>query len=174
MGKLVELVPAWVWAVLAGLLLSLLVGLGQQVRLSAAQADLSNERAAHSSYRTEVADRDRRAALAALEETKRRKAQIDEVERNATEQLEVAQADAASAGDALQRLKLRYAESERRSRACGDSITAQLGASAEAEARVHTDVLGRLGAIAGFYAAVADDNRVRGQACAAAYDALTP
>ena len=61
MGKLVELVPAWAWAILAGLLLSLLVGVGQQVRLSAAQADLSTERAAHSSYRTEVADRDRRA-----------------------------------------------------------------------------------------------------------------
>ncbi|MDG9925003.1 MULTISPECIES: DUF2514 family protein [unclassified Pseudomonas] len=173
MRALVELVPAWVWAGLVGLLLAGLVGGAQQIRLAAAHADLSDEKAAHSSYRTEVAERDRRAALVALEETKRRQARNEEVERNAAEQLEVAQADAASAGDALQRLELRYAESERRSRACGDSITAQLGEAAEAEARVRAHVLGRVGAAAGLYAAAADDNRVRGQACEASYDSLT-
>ncbi|MNR36901.1 hypothetical protein D3C85_1548770 [compost metagenome] len=84
--------------------------------------------------------------------------------------LEVARADAARAGDALQRLQQRYEEAERRSRSCGNSVTAQLGEAAEAGARVRADVLGRIGEAARLYAAEADERGVAGRACEAAYE----
>ena len=166
-----KLVPAWVWG-----LVSIARGLWtvvEELRLASLRNDLATEQAAHSSYRTDVAERDRRAALAALAETKRRQVAAEGIDKNAQEKLAADQGDAARAGDALQRLQQRYAETEQRARQCGDAITAQLGASAEAGARMRAELLGRLGAAAGLYAAAADDNRVRGQACEAAYDSLT-
>ena len=166
-----KLVPAWVWV-----LVSIALGLWtvvEELRLASLRNDLATEQAAHSSYRTDVAERDRRAALAALAETKRRQVAAEGIDKNAQEKLAADQGDAARAGDALQRLQQRYAETEQRARQCGDAITAQLGASAEAGARMRAELLGRLGAAAGLYAAAADDNRVRGQACEASYDSLT-
>lgn len=166
-----KLVPAWVWV-----LVSIALGLWtvvEELRLASLRNDLATEQAAHSSYRTDVAERDRRAALAALAETKRRQVAAEGIDKNAQEKLAADQGDAARAGDALQRMQQRYAETEQRARQCGDAITAQLGASAEAGARMRAELLGRLGAAAGLYAAAADDNRVRGQACEASYDSLT-
>ena len=169
MAAWLKLVPAWVW-------LSIVLGLWtvvEELRLANLRSDLATEQAAHSDYRAEVAERDRRAALAALAETKRRQVAGEGVEKDAQGKLGRAQGDAARAGDALQRLQQRYAETEQRARQCGDAITAQLSAAAEAGARMRADLLGRLGAAAGLYAAAADDNRVRGQACEASYDSLT-
>lgn len=169
MAARLKLVPAWVW-------LSIVLGLlavVEELRLASLRSDLATEQAAHSDYRAEVAERDRRAALAALAETKRRQVAAEGVEKDAQGQLGQAQDDAARAGDALQRLQQRYAEAEQRARQCGNTVTDQLGAAAEAGARMRAELLGRLGAAAGLYAAAADDNRVRGQACEASYDSLT-
>ena len=161
MGAWLKMLPPWCWALLACLLL-----LGwQQVRLSNARTELAD-------YRTEVAERDRRAALAALDETKRRQTAVDGVQNDAQEKLNSARADAQRADDALGRLLQRYTALEHRARECGDTITAQLGQAAAASARVRADLLGRLGEAAGRYAAAADDSRVRGAACEAAYDSL--
>ena len=165
----VRVVPLWAW-------LSVVFGLWtvvEELRLANLRGELAAEQAAHSGYRAEVAERDRRAALASLAEAKRRQVAAEGVEKDAQGKLGQAQGDAARAGDALQRLQQRYAETEQRARQCGDAITAQLGASAEAGARMRAELLGRLGAAAGLYAAAADDNRVRGQACEASYDSLT-
>lgn len=165
----VRLVPLWAWlAVVLGLWTVV-----EELRLANLRGELVAEQAAHSGYRAEVAERDRRAAVAALAETKRRQVAAEGVEKDAQGKLGQAQGDAARAGDALQRLQQRYAETEQRARQCGDAITAQLSAAAEAGARMRAELLGRLGAAAGFYAAAADDNRVRGQACEASYDSLT-
>lgn len=165
----VRLVPLWAWlAVVLGLWTVV-----EELRLANLRGELVAEQAAHSGYRAEVAERDRRAAVAALAETKRRQVAAEGVEKDAQGKLGQAQGDAARAGDALQRLQQRYAETEQRARQCGDAITAQLSAAAEAGARMRADLLGRLGAAAGLYAAAADDNRVRGQACEASYDSLT-
>lgn len=165
----VRVVPLWAWlAVVLGLWTVV-----EELRLANLRGELVAEQAAHSGYRAEVAERDRRAALAALAETKRRQVAVEGVEKDAQGKLDQAQGDAARAGDALQRLQQRYAETEQRARQCGDAITAQLSAAAEAGARMRADLLGRLGAAAGLYAAAADDNRVRGQACEASYDSLT-
>lgn len=165
----VRLVPLWAWlAVVLGLWTVV-----EELRLANLRGELVSEQAAHSGYRAEVAERDRRAALASLAETKRRQVAAERVEKDAQGKLGQAQGDAARAGDALQRLQQRYAETEQRARQCGDAITAQLSAAAEAGARMRAELLGRLGAAAGLYAAAADDNRVRGQACEASYDSLT-
>ena len=172
MAAWLKLVPVWVWV-----WLSIVLGLWtvvEELRLAYLRSDLAAEQAAHSSYRTDVAERDRRAALAALAETKRRQVAAEGIEKNAQEKLAAGQGDAARVGDALQRLQQRYAEAEQRARQCGNTITDQLSAAAEAGARVRAELLGRLGAAAGLYAATADDNRVRGETCEASYDSLTP
>lgn len=169
MGALVKLIPTWVLAAVVGLLF---VGL-QQLRVSGAQAAAAEAKAALSSYKTEVAERDQRAAVSALNETNRRLEAAEEVDNDAQRQLAQAKDDADRAGDALQRLQQRVAAAEQRTRQCGNTITAQLGTSADAEARMRTDLLGRLGTAVQFYAGVADDNRIRGSTCEARYDSLT-
>lgn len=92
-----KLVPSWAWAGAAGLVLALVVGGVQQVRVYGLQVSLANEQSAHSNYRTEVAERDRRAAIAALAETQRRLAVDEQNRKKNHEELERAQADAAAA-----------------------------------------------------------------------------
>lgn len=163
-----KLAPSWVWWVLA----LLIVGAGQQLRVSGAQVDAAAATASLASYKADVSERDRRANLAALQETKRRMAASEEVQKDAEKQLEMARADAAGAGSALERLQQRLTAAEQRSRAAGNTITSQLGQAAEAEARVRADLLGRVGQAAGFYADVADDRGIRGSACERHYDSL--
>ena len=83
-----------------------------------------------------------------------------------------AQVQAAGAGAALERLKLRIKAAEQRSRDAGNTITSQLSQAAEADSRVRTELLGRLGALAQLYAGVADESRVRGLACEGSFDSL--
>lgn len=163
-----KLVPSWAWWLLA----LLAVAGVQQLRVAGAQVQSAGAVSALADYITEVSERDRKATLAALQETKRRMAAVDEVQKHAQEQLETARADAANAGSALERLKLRLEAAEQRSRDAGNTITAQLSQAAEADSRVRTELLGRLGALAQLYAGVADESRVAGHACERAYDAL--
>lgn len=164
-----KLLPPSAWWLLA----LLAVAGVQQLRVAGAQAEAAGAVASLATYKVEVRDRDLRAAMAAIQETKRRIAAIDEVQRDAAEQLETARADAAGAGAALERLQQRYTAAELRARAAGNAITAQLSQAAETEARVRADVLGRLGAAAGLYAGVADERGVAGSACEGAFDALS-
>ncbi|AYF87434.1 DUF2514 family protein [Pseudomonas sp. DY-1] len=129
-------------------------------------------RRAPSAYRLEVSERDRRADAQSRTEEQRRQKAVDEVGNEAEGKLEVARVDAARAGDALQRLQQRFDEAERRSRACGNSFTAQLSQAAEVEARMRADLLGRIGEAAGFYAAEADERGTAGKACEVAYGRL--
>ncbi|MNO23662.1 hypothetical protein D3C76_134670 [compost metagenome] len=161
-----KLLPTWRWWLLAVLLVA---GI-QQARVVGLQGDVAQAKGELNDYRLQVAERDLRAAAAARAEEQRRQQVVDEVERNGNERLEMAQADAARAGDALQRLQQRFADSEQRSRACGDSITAQLGQAAEDDARMRADLLGRLGEAARLYAAEADERGVAGRTCEQAYD----
>jgi Sec-independent protein translocase protein TatA len=170
MSSLLKLVPEWALAAVVGLLF---LGL-QQLRVSDAQASAAEAKASLSSFKTEVAERDRRAALSALNETKRRLGAAGEIDSDAESKLAQAEDDAGRASDALQRLQQRVAIAELRVRQCGNTITSQLGASADAEARMRAELLGRIGTAVQFYAGVADDNRIRGSTCEARYDSLTP
>jgi chromosome segregation ATPase len=163
-----KLVPAWAWWVLA----LLAVGGVQQLRVAGAQVAAGTAITELADYKTEVSERAHRATLAALQETKRRMAAIDEVQKDAEQQLETARADAAGAAAALERLQQRLAAAEQRSRNAGNAITAQLGQAAEADSRMRTELLGRLGALAQLYAGVADANRINGLACESAWAAI--
>ena len=172
MSAFLKIVPAWAWPWIAGALLALTVGGVQQIRVYGLQVDLANEQSAHSSYRTEVAERDRRAGLFVIQENQRRQAATEKADAEAQQQLAAARGDAERAGSALERLKLRLAAAEQRSRDAGNSITAQLGQAAEGAARMRADMLGRLGEAVQFYAAVADERGIAGATCEKAYDGL--
>lgn len=167
-----KLVPAWVWPWIVGLVLVLAVGGVQQARVYSLQSQLGREQAAHSNYRTEVAERDRRAAMFVIQENQRRQAAVEKADAEAQQQLAAARGDAERASSALERLKLRLAAAEQRSRDAGNSITAQLGKAAEDAARVRADMLGRLGEAVQLYAAIADERGVAGTACEKAYDGV--
>lgn len=160
--------PAWVWLVLA-----LLVGLGaQQYCLHELRIELADEKLAHSRYRESVADRDRDAAVKALIETRRRIEAQEAIDRETEQKLADARADADSAGDALQRLQKQFELVAARSRACGNTITAQLSEAADSAARMQADMFGRVGALAKLYAGIADQRGIAGAACEAHYDSL--
>lgn len=163
-----KLVPTWSYLVLA---LVLAVGV-QQIRVLSAQSDASKARADLATYRTEVSERDRRAALFVIQENQRRQAATEKADAEAQEQLAVARSDADRAGTALERLQQRLAAAEQRSRDAGNAITAQFSQAAESAARVRADVFGRVGEAARLYAGVADERGVAGSACEKAYDAV--
>lgn len=163
-----KFVPSWAWWVLA---LAVVAG-GQQIRVLSAQSVASKAQADLATYRTEVSERDRRAALFVIQENQRRQAATEKADAEAQEQLAAARTDAERAGSALERLQQRLAAAEQRSRDAGNSITAQLGQAAEDAARMRADVLGGVGAAAQLYAGVADERGVAGAACERAYDGV--
>ncbi|MBZ9667887.1 DUF2514 domain-containing protein [Pseudomonas sp. LMG 31766] len=172
MAGWLKLVPSWAWPWIAGVVLAMAVGGVQQVRVAGLQAALANERSAHSNYRAQVAERDRRAAMFLIQENQRRQAATEKADAEAKKQLAAARGDAERAGSALERLKLRLAAAEQRSRDAGNSITAQLGQTAEDAARVRTDMLGRLGEAVRLYAGIADQRGIAGAACEKSHDGL--
>lgn len=163
-----KLIPAWGYWALA---LIAVAGL-QQLRVSVAKVERASAVAELASYRAEVKDRDLRAAMAAIQETKRRELARDEVQKDAEQELETARADAVRAGTALERLQQRLDIAERRSRAAGNTITDQLSQATEAEARMRAELFGGLGALAELYAAEADERGIRGRACERQYESL--
>ena len=163
-----KFVPSWAWWALA---LAVVAG-GQQIRVLSAQSVASKAQADLASYRTEVSERDRRAALFVIQENQRRQAAMEKADAEAQEQLAAARTDAERAGSALERLQQRLAAAEQRSRDAGNAITAQLSQAAEDAARVRADVFGRIGEAAQLYAAVADDRGIAGATCEKSYDAV--
>ena len=161
-----RLVPAWGWLALV------LVAGGQQVRVYSAQTQAAKAQTDLADYRAEVAERDRRAAVFVIQENQRRQAATEKADAEAQQQLAAARDDAERAGSALERLKLRLAAAEQRSRDAGNSITAQLGQAAEDAARVRADMLGRLGEAVRLYADIADQRGIAGVACERAYDGV--
>ena len=163
-----KLVPGWAYWLLA---LAVVAG-GQQIRVLWAQSDAAQAQADLADYRTEVSERDRRAALFVIQENQRRQAATEKADAEAQEQLAAARTDAERAGSALERLQQRLAAAEQRSRDAGNAITAQLSQAAEGTARVRADLLGRVGEAAQLYARVADERGVAGAACERTYDSV--
>lgn len=168
MSALLKLVPSWGWWALA----LALVASGQQIRVVSAQSVASEAQRDLATYRTEVAERDRRAAMFVIQENQRRQAATEKADAKAQQQLAAARGDAERAGSALERLRQRLAAAEQRSRDAGNSITAHLGKAAEDAARVRADVLGGLGEAVRLYVDIADQRGIAGAACEKAYDGL--
>lgn len=163
-----KFVPGWAWWVVA---LAVVAG-GQQIRVLSAQSVASKAQADLATYRTEVSERDRRAAMAVIQENQRRQAATEKADAEAQEQLAAARTDAERADSALERLQQRLEAAEQRSRDAGNAITAQLSQAAQDAARVRADVFGRVGEAAQLYAGVADERGIAGLACQKAYDAV--
>ena len=168
MIALPKLIPGWAYWALA---LAVVAG-GQQVRVLSAQSDASKAQADLATYRAEVSERDRRAAMAVIQENQRRQAATEKADAEAQEQLAAARTDAERASSALERLQQRLAAAEQRSRDAGNAITAQLSQAAEDAARMRADVFGGIGTAAQLYAAVADDRGIAGSTCEKSYDAV--
>ena len=114
----VRVVPLWAWlAVVLGLWTAV-----EELRLANLRGELVAEQAAHSGYRAEVAERDRRAAMAVLAENQRRQKAADESRREALEQIEQAQADAAAAGATADGLRGEADRLKRKLASCAGTV----------------------------------------------------
>ena len=136
-----------------------------------------NDSAAYAAERTKAAlsaanDQIQAVDRARLEEQRRTAAQ-SEIADAATKTAEAARADARSASDAADRLRLRVAELLAAGRTAKDSNPANGSAATPDPIGMLADVLDRADKRAGVLAAYADQARIAGQACVDSYQALT-
>lgn len=164
-------VPAWCWWLIA----LVLVAGGQESRVGAGKIEASAARSELSDYRLEVAERDRRAVAQAREEEQRRAAAQEEARAHAQEERKIADAGAASADAAGQRLRSEAAQlAATVSCPSPNTATVARGQAATSAAMVLSDLLARADARAGELAKAYDLARIAGQACEASYASLVP
>lgn len=162
-------VPAWCWWLVA----LVLVAGGQQYRVVVAQGETAETRAELSDYRLEVSERDRRAVAQAREEEQRRAAAQEEARAHAEEERKIADAGAAGADAAGQRLHDDGAKFAATISCPGtDTAAVARGQAATRAAMVLSDLLARADAGAGELAKAYDQARIAGLACEASYNAL--
>ena len=144
----------------------------QSCRITALEAELAKEQAAYAAYRAEVNSK------ALQEETKRRTSEIqlqDEVNTNALhlqnkiDNLQRNRSALAADNQRLRQLANTYATYS--SAAGAPASFASAVEAGNTRAGVLADMLGRIDEAAGVYAAEADESRVRGRGCEAAYGA---
>lgn len=167
-----KLVPSWAWPWIAGAVVTLAVGGVQQIRVGGLQVALAKEQSAHSSYRTEVAERDRRAALAVLAENQRRQHAAYESRRKALEQIEQAQTDAAAADATAGGLRAEAERLKRKLASCAGTITGS--APGRDAGTVLTDLLAEVEREGRAMAAEAQRRGIAGSKCERDYDTLQP
>ena len=163
-------IPLWAWTLACGLLVGAAFGwwvngARWEARLAVAQKGYAEERQGLAG-RAQEAEAKQRAV-----EQSRQKA-VDEAVENGQQQTEKALADADSVRTERDRLQQQFEASERRSRACGNSLTAAHSEAADRAARVRADVFGRCTAAVGLYAGIADERGIAGATCEAAYQSL--
>ena len=98
---------------------------------------------------------------------------INKVLENGQRNIDQVRADASAAAD--QRVRdaaTKYADRIAAAEAGRDSCTAAAGQAAAQHARVLAELLGEADSLAGVYAEAADQARVRGMACEAAYEGI--
>ena len=131
-------------------------------------------KAREATVRAEYQANELKAVKTAREEEARRTAAVQQEANNARQSLARAQADAAAAADAGQRLRAALTAA-RRSCAASQSATAASGsAPADPSADLLADVQRRLDEAADGIARHADASSIAGSACQRAYEALTP
>ena len=123
----------------------------------------------------EKKDQEAAAAFEAREraEEQRRQQSINKVIEDGQRNIDQVRANASAAAD--QRVRdaaAKYADQVAAAEAGRDSCTAAAGKAAAESARVLADMLGEVDRLAGVYAEAADESRVRGIACEAAYDGI--
>ncbi|AGN83332.1 DUF2514 domain-containing protein [Pseudomonas putida] len=162
-------VPAWCWWLIA---LVLVVG-GQQYRVVVAQDETAEARTELSDYRLQVSERDRRAAAQARTEEHRIADAQQEARVKVHEDRTIADAGAAGADAAGQRLRDDGAKFAAAISCPGpDTGAIARGKAATRAAMVLSDLLARADARAGELAKAYDRARIAGLACEASYNAL--
>ena len=164
MIALFKAVPLWAWVVVV--LISLLGG--ALVYQSLALAGLRNE---YARYVGSVEKAARLATEDARREEQRRQLEINEVRNHAQTRIRSAAHDAALAGAAADSLQQRV-DQLLASRAACSSRVAKGGAAVRDLTAVLADLRRQADERAGELAAIADANRIAGQACESAYDSL--
>lgn len=115
------------------------------------------------------------AEQAARAEEQRRQSTIDQVRKDAEQQIARAETDAAAAADAAVGLREQARRLAARAGQCAGNSGATPGGAAEAEpGLVLADLLGRVEAEGRRMAETADRARAAGIACERAYDSLVP
>lgn len=132
---------------------------------------INNAQKQAAELRAQVAQATQLAEKQARDEENRRAESIRKVAEDANVKIKSAQADAAAARTASGRLQQRVAALVA-SGASTNSATA--AGSPTASSTVLAELLQRMGEAAGKYAAAADESRISGNACSAAYDQLQP
>ena len=123
----------------------------------------------------EKQDQQAAAAFEAREraEEQRRQLSVNKVIEDADRKIDQVRANASAAAD--QRVRdaaAKYADRVAAAEAGRDSCTAAASKAAAQHARVLAELLGEADRLAGVYAEAADESRVRGLACEAAYDGI--
>lgn len=163
-------IPLWAWTLVGGLLVGGAIGwwvngARWEARLSVAQKEYAEERQGLAERAQEAEAKQRRI------ERERQQA-VDEAAKNGKEQTDKALADAISLRDERDSLQQQFEAAERRSRACGNSLTAAYSEAADRAARVRADVFGRCTAAVALYAGISDERGIAGNVCTASYDSL--
>ncbi|WP_462383414.1 DUF2514 family protein [Pseudomonas sp. Marseille-QA0892] len=162
--------PLWAWPLVGGLLVGGAIAAGiQGLRWDADVSKIREE------WSKEREDLERRARTAEAEQRaieRDRQSAVDEAARNGKEQTDRAVADANSLRDERDSLQQQFEAAERRSRACGNSLTAAYSQAADRAARVRADVFGRCTAAVALYAGISDERGIAGNVCTASYDSL--
>lgn len=161
-----KLAPAWCWWTLA----LVVVAGGQQIRVLSAQSVASEARAELADYRTEIAERDRRGALAVLAENQRRQKAADENRREALEQIEQAKADAAAASATADGLRGETERLKRKLASCAGTATG--GAPGRDAGSVLADLLAEVESEGRAMAEEAQRRGIAGSACERNYDGV--
>lgn len=161
-----RMAPAWAWWLLA----LVLVAGGQELRVRSEQSDAALSQSELSSYRAEVSERDRRAAMAVLAENQRRQKAADESRREALEQIEQAQADAAAAGATADGLRGEADRLKRKLASCAGTVA---GSTPGRDAgSVLADLLAEVESAGRAMAAEAQRRGIAGAACERKYDSV--
>jgi chromosome segregation ATPase len=159
-----KLVPVWAWAVMA-LIVALAVGLGYQT------IQLSGVRTDYADYKTDIATKAQQASENARETEQQRQRDIDQVRNDAQKKIKMAATDAADAQSAADSLQLEVSKLLA-SRAALKSRVASGSATIRDLTTVLADLRQRADKRAGDLAAIADANRIAGQACERSYHIL--
>lgn len=156
------LILATIAALVGGFLFGGAVGVIQQYRINAMTAK-------HATQLQQYAQAAADAQYAARQEEQRRIEAIYEVQTNARQEIEQANAAAAAARATANRLR---AEVARISQSARDTAVASGGKAGADALDLLADLFSRVDATAGELASAADDARIRGLACERAYQSL--
>ncbi|MCE5976630.1 DUF2514 family protein [Pseudomonas sp. JR33AA] len=161
-------VPAWCW----WLITLMLVAGGQEIRVGAGKSETLAARSELSSYRLEVAERDRRAAAQARTEEQRRQAVADEAGRKADEKYTDLEGRAVAAESRADGLRGEIDRLRAGHRATCNTIATQQRQARTSAVVVLGGLLEESDRMAGSCAAALERSRIAGQACEAISDEI--